>query len=199
MLKIKIIARFILLITSFFVAGIVLANTSADKPELQNAKSAVEYFCNIEFEGDREPKRVNVIHYSVKAEAVRQKTRDPLPVYSIFFDQDPVILVANYKILDVQVRGDRATAKVEYRRTARSIGNTQDTWHIIAEAPHDDTVTLNLIFDKNQWWVLDPPPPRVSKKVLIEYYEATIKNLEVENDPRWQKERDTLKLLKGLP
>ena len=193
------LVRFLLVTAALLAAGIVWADTTAANSKTLQARNTVEYFCKIEFEGDREPKRVNVIHYSDKMAAIRQKTRDPLPLYSIFFDQDPLFVVASYKILGVQVRGNHATAKIEYRRIARSIGIIQDTWHLIAEPPHDDTVTLNLVFKKNQWWVIDPPPPRVSKEALIRYYEATIKNLGVENDPRWQKERDTLKLLNGLP
>ena len=134
------LVHFLLVTASLLAAGIVWADTTAANSKTLQARNIVEYFCQIEFEGDEESKRVNVIKYSDKVAEIRQKTRFPLPLYSVFVDQDPLFIVSSYKILDVQVRGNHATAKIEYRRIARSIGIIQDTWHLIAEPPHDDTV-----------------------------------------------------------
>lgn len=111
--------------------------------------------------------------------------------------------VASYCDIDIKeiklLDPKRATAQVMYRRVAHSVGNTDGSWHLVADPMDNDLVTLNLIYDHKKWYVLDPPLPKISKQFLIDYYEATIKNLEVENDPLWQKERDTVKLLKSLP
>jgi hypothetical protein len=162
------------------------AQAPVDTSAAQAVRKAAESFCQMEFEGDREPRRIETIQYSDKVAARRKQQREPLPVYSLFFDQDPLFIVASYHIESVQIKAssNHATAAVKYRRIAHSEGTTQDTWRLIAETPRDETVKLNLVHKKNRWWVLDPPPPHVSKAPLILFYESQVK----EGSPTWEQE-----------
>ena len=172
-------------------------------------RNAVETYANVEYELGDPAKREKIIQFSPKFEAKIQKDNPGEWVYVGFGYYDRIV-VSSYKVGDIKIEGLRATAQVIYRRLAHAEGDTDDTWHIIAEPPHDETVTLNLVFDKNQWWVLDPPPPRVSKKVLLEYYEATIKrlrengwltqpNLSSNQKAAFDKDVENLRILKSLP
>lgn len=177
---------------SLFVIILLMAGCAHTPPALANSNAeqavqkAVESFCQMEYEGDREPRRIETIQYSAKEAARRQQQREPLPVYSLFFDQDPLFVVASYQIVSVRVKasGNRATAVVKYRRIARSEGATQDTWHLVTETPRDEMVTLNLLLSKNRWLVLDSPSPHVSKTPLIQFYESQLK----EGTPTWEQE-----------
>ena len=180
-----------------------LAFTSS--PTEQLARLAVENYAKLEFElGDPE-KRQKIIKFSPKREAELQKESPKEWIYVTFGYHDRVI-VSSYKLGDIKVSGARATAKLHYRRLAHAEGDTDDSWRLILEPTHDETVTLNLVFDKgwrpptwsvsyvtaawnfvfteNQWWVLDPPSPRISKQKLLEYYEGKIK----EYSSTWERE-----------
>ena len=183
----------------FFIWFVLLGITpvwSGSSVSISEARQAVEAYANVEFQGGDPSALREIIKFSTAREAeLRRKFGRFL--YMNFPEHEPQYVVKSYLVKDVIVSGNSAVGTVIYQRVARTKDNYGSPF--VAEPPHDETVTLNLVFKKNQWWVLDPPPQRVSKEVLINYYEATIKNLGVENDPRWQKERDTLKLLKGLP
>ena len=84
-----------------------------------------------------------------------------------------------------------------YRRVAHSVGNTDGSWHLVSDPMDNDLVTLNLIYDKNKWYVLDPPPPRISRDWLLDYYEAISKEA-AENSPRWRRVTKVLTSLKSL-
>lgn len=212
----KILINSLLLVGNLLSSGTAYSASTPTHSTSEMARKAVEFFCQMEFEGDEEPRRMQVIKYSKKEASLRYEKRQPLPLYSLFFDQDPLFVVISYQIMSVQVHGHRATAEVMYRRTARAGGETQDDWHLIAEPAHDETVTLNLVFEKNKWWVLDPPPPRISKEPLIRSYASHLKDYastwEQElNDPNYDEEQKAsvraardqvtgiLKILKNLP
>lgn len=191
-----------MLMTTVFVA----------KPTEQLARLAVENYAKIEFElGDPE-RRQMVIKFSPKREAELRKESQKEWVYVTFGYHDRII-VSSYKLGDIHLNGMRATAKLHYRRLAHAEGNTDNSWKIVSEPAHDETVVLNLVFDKGwrpsnasfvstvrnflsegQWWVLDPPSPRVSKQKMLAYYEAKIKEYSSTwkqdlSDPRYNEEQ----------
>ena len=184
-------------VTIFLVLCVFTSNVDAEEhaDRLLQARSTVEAYCQNEFSGNDPDTRERLIKFSPKL--VSQHKKEELDWTNIYVDSLEQVVVSSYKIGSINIFGGHATAIVVFKRLAHK--KVTNTVSYIVEQPHDETVTLNLIFFKDRWWVLDPPPPRISKDVLIEYYEATIKNLEVENDPLWQKERDTVKLLKSLP
>ena len=190
------------LTTALFLllASIVTTVHAVNENTINAARQTVEAYSKIEFEGAWVEDRWAMIKFSPKRkEENKYRVVTDSSVYQLG-KHYPFIVIDSYDIQEIRVLSPaRATAKVSYRRIAHSVSNVGRGWHLVADPKDNDLVTLNLVFEKNKWWVLDPPPPRISKEVLLEYYEYKIKHLEVENDPRWQNERDIVKLLKSLP
>lgn len=161
-------------------------------------RQAVETYCQIEFDGAWIEDRWGIVKFSAKRKSERElKIHTDAHIYQI--KNYPFVVVSSYEIRDIRVIGPvRATAQVAYQRLARSETEADGRWHLVVDRYDNDVVTLNLVFEGGRWWVIDPPLPRLAKDVLIRHYETTIRDLEVENDPRWQKERDIIKLLKSL-
>ena len=212
--KYFVIATIILLaITAVLLT--LMATVFAVKPTEQLARMAVENYAELEFElGDPE-KSAKVVKFSPERAAAWEKQHPKEWIY--VGPSYPRVVVSGYTVRDVQVNGKKATATVTYRRLARIVkGDTPDRLRLIAEKAHDETVTLNLVFDqgwrpptwrvsyattawnfvftKNQWWVLDPPPQRVSKQVLLADYEWKVKEYssmwkQKLNDPNYDAEQ----------
>jgi hypothetical protein len=187
---------FFLLFTSS--ASSALADNGS---EAQAVHQAVETYCKIEFDGAWVEDRWAVIKFSQKrkAERIYREVTDSA-VFELG-NHYPFIVVTSYDIREVSLLNPtHATAKVAYNRVAHSVSNTGKDWrdwHLVADRLDDDLVTLNLIFEKSKWFVLDPPPPRISKDMLIGYYEELLKEAAV-NTPRWNRANRTLTSLKSL-
>lgn len=130
----------------------------------QAVHQAVETYCKIEFDGAWVEDRWAVIKFSDKRKDERK--------YRVVTDSAvfglgkhyPFIVVTTYDIREVNLlKPTHAIAKVAYRRAAHSESKTGEGWYLVADCLDDDLVTLNLVFEKNKWWVLDPPPPKISK------------------------------------
>lgn len=189
------IGIFFLLLSSA-VCGAVVNTTGSE-----GVKAIVDVYLRVEYEVDPVYNREQIVKFtSRRRDYLESKTEPGLGIYDIYINSgDPIFVVDSYEIVKVDVKGKRATATVSYNRLARIInGMGTISSALLLDKKGNDLVTLNLVFEKNQWWVLDPPPPRISKEVLIRNYEETIKSLGVENHPKWQKERDIVKLLKTL-
>ena len=165
---------------------------------VETARQFVEQYCLDDFRGNGE--RFDTYKFSTdwlrqaKTDVARKERMTEL----ISWFHHPVIVVSDYEILSVDVKSTQGKVLVRYTRLVRSEGLGVER-NLVPDKNPNDLITLSLVFDQNQWWVLDPPPPRISKEVLIRHYEEEIKNLGVEDHPKWQKERDTVKLLKSLP
>ena len=200
-----------LTIILLLVYSSVWGNSEAD---ISAARKAVEIYADIEFKGGDPHARREVIKFS--PERIKELKEDwpGIMIYLEFSEHQPQYVVNEYKIKDVRIEGIHATASISFQRLAR----TEDTYGsgYIAESPHQETVSYSLIFDRNKWYVLDPPPPRISKQFLIEYYEYQVKEYSAMwekklNDPTYDEEqkanvrsnRDqatgTLRILKSLP
>ena len=159
-----------LTIILLLVYSSVWGNSEAD---ISAARKAVEIYADIEFKGGDPHARREVIKFS--PERIKELKEDwpGIMIYLEFSEHQPQYVVSEYKIKDVRVEGIHGTASINFQRLAR----TEDTYgsRYIAEPPHQESVSYNLIFDKNKWYVLDPPPPRISKQFLIEYYEGEVK------------------------
>ena len=160
----------------FFFIWLVLLGIapvwSSSGGSISEARQAVEIYANVEFKGGDPSDLRKIIKFSTARE-VELKRKFGIFLYTNFSEDEPQYVVNSYMVKDVIVSGNKAIATVVYQRIARTKDNCGSPF--IAEPPHDETVTLNLIFKKNQWWVLDPPPQRVSKQVLIDYYEYQVK------------------------
>lgn len=189
-----------LLLMAGAVAAIVLSGRG---DTAQAARATVEAFCLNEFEGNDPFVREQLARFSPEVEKTAFQRGDET-WRMMYVDLLPLVVVGSYEIKDVRVEGHRATAVVAYRRLARTehlYGNSY-----VPDKKDNDLVTLNLVFDKGrrppaqnvsfitatwnsvfskaQWWILDPPVQRVSKRVLLEYYEGKVR----EYSSTWERE-----------
>ena len=175
-------------------ASSVLANNE----EMVNAvHQTVESYCKIEFDGAWVPDRWSIIKFSPKRKAER-KFSEILDSAVFQLEHYPFIVVTSYDIRDVHLFSPvRATALVAYSRVAHSESEPVRGWHLVEDHKENDLVNLDLVFEKNKWYVLDPPLPRISRDWLINYYEELSKEAAV-NSARWLRATKTLATLKAL-
>ena len=160
---------------------------------VQAARETVEAFCRNEFEGSEPETRERLVRFSPEVEAEFQKREHPW--LSKHVTIPPLVVVSAYEVKDVRVDGNLASAVVAYRRLARTENQYRNPY--ISDKKDNDLVTLTLVFDegwrpsdrsvpfatvawnfvfiRDQWRVLDPPVPRISKQTLLEYYESELK------------------------
>lgn len=160
-------------VTIFLVLFAFTSNVDAEEHanRLLQARSTVEAYCQNEFSGNDPETRERLIKFSPKL--VLQHKKEELDWTNIYVDSLEQVVVSSYKIGSINTSGSHATAIVVFQRLAHK--EVTNNVSYIIEQPHDETVTLNLIYDKNKWYVLDPPPPRISRDRLIEFYEGEIK------------------------
>jgi hypothetical protein len=199
-------ALLLLLVSS---ASVTLADNESPA---QLVRQTVESYCKIEFDGGWIEDRWAVIKFGSKRK-VEEKIKINTDAHVFEIEYYPFIIITSYDIREVNLLNPtHATAKVAYNRVARAVrnkGKDWRDWHLVADRQDGDLVTLNLVFEKNKWLVLDPPPPRVSRDVLILDYESELKwyedrQKEIGKLPDHQQEAydrkiGTLKILKGLP
>ena len=145
-------------------------------------RQTVESYARGEFEGGDPDEREKIIRFSPKRKA---QIEDQTGMWAyVDYSSFQRIVARGYLIEEVKlIDKKRAMAMIRYDRLAHSVGKNASDRVFMLDTNANDTVTLNLVFDKNQWWVLDPPPPRVSKEVLIRYYEYQVK----EDSAMWEK------------
>ena len=203
------------LFITIILLTVALASTAfADEQieRLSQARETVKAYCLNEFSGNDPETRERLIKFSPKFEGQFKKEKHKWIAKYVESPQE--VVVNAYEIKSVNALGNQATAIVIFKRLARTEKTASSIY--VAEPPHDEAVNLNLVFEKNQWWVLDPPPPRISKEVLIEYYQYQVKEDSAMweqklNDPTYNEKqkanvranRDqatgTLRILKSLP
>lgn len=195
-----------MIIRKFLVATVLLlflANTNASTVlPAENAsmavRQAVDDYCKVEIEGywmfnglmDMMT-RQKVVKYSTKRkEELRDDTwNNP---YAANVNVYPIRLDYSYKIDDIKVNGPQATAKVVYRYAMLLEDKTDKTYRNIVDHNNQDTVTFNLVYEDNRWWVFDPPPPRLSKDGLVNYNEQFIFEFGTKTNAKWQIEIDVI-------
>ncbi len=213
------IQRYFVIVAFFLllVGGAVVFLFTGNKNTLESARQTVETYCKVEFDGAWVEDRWAILKFSdERQEENRYREITDSAVFGLR-PHYPFIVIASYAIHEVRVLSPvSATATVAYRRLAHSESATDRKWRLISEPAHDETVTLNLVFNEKKWWVFDPPVPRISKRFLLEYHEYEVER----NSSRWEQElrdpaynkeqkanvrasRDqatgALRVLKGLP
>lgn len=179
----------------FLAAGVATTVFLIDKRNtVQAVRETVETFCRNEFAGNDPFVREQLVRFSPEGEKTAfQRGEETWKM--MYVDLLPLVVVSSYEIKDVRVEGNHATAEVVYRRLARTEHLNSSSY--VHDKKDNDLVTLSLVFDKGQrppgqnvsiitvawnavftnaqWWVLDPPVQRVSKQVLLEYYEGKVR------------------------
>lgn len=141
--------------------------------QISEARETVELFCKAEFEGDEFGKRVKLVKFSSER-AKKEKGRDPdTHGRVIYWDETPLFIVESFQVLNIELKGNIGVVSVVYKR----IGQSEGKGKVISDYKEQDIVKLGIVNDSNQWWILDPPIPRLSKKALIDYYNNRLKFL----------------------
>jgi hypothetical protein len=146
--------------------------------EKDNIKKLVETFCSSEFNICTKASfdRDKLIKYT------QERIDHPLDnialndyPYEFYLDSDPLIIVDQYKILDVkQIDEKHAYVLINYHQLAISKGagngiNDPMSRKFITDVRYIN-VTLNIEYDGKRWWIIDPPYPKVSDDVILKYY-----------------------------
>jgi len=188
------------IISFLLVTGLPSAQSEREKA----AKSVVESFCKDEFEADLSTQRKDLVKFTPAREKIEKKRTEPALPWVIFWDWDSFIIVSSYKVVQVSVTSDSATAIVEYRVVGKSKGKGE----IVPLKLSSDTIKLNLIYDGKQWWIIDPSLPKISRDKLIYLYEYEFQHNYNEEWLRtaskqqlkyYTRRKESLKELKNLP
>lgn len=138
----------------------------------------VEGFCKAEFSGNSQI-RLDVVKYN-KKRYLAEKERDPnFAGKVLYWDNDPLFVVASYKLLGVKVAKDRksAQATVAYKRLARTEGDGELKRKLIPDSIERDIVIFHLTYEDSRWWIFDPPSPRISLPAIVQYYKSTLETM----------------------
>jgi hypothetical protein len=168
-------------IVSFLIIYAALSMLSHAFPENESAtqdsaKELAERFCRAEFMGV-EDIRFDVARYSRK-QMLLEKKRDPeFRGMAKFWDNDPLFVVASYRITDVSVKRNHAIATIIYKRLARTEGDGVSKRKLIPDSLEHDIIRLDLIYKESRWWIFDPPIPRISLEAIIRYHKNDLNGL----------------------
>lgn len=191
-----------LIISTLFVLLTLPAFAEISKENrMREAKLAVESFCKSEYDGDEIDQRIKLIKYSPTREMKEKERTGPALAWVVFWDWDPFFIVSSYNIMSLDLTGDRGTAKVEYKIVAESKGEG----HFIVPQMEQDIVNLDLEYDGKQWWVIDPPLPKISIKAMIDLLEIDLHQISawangpsMEGRKIYNQKQAGLKMLKDL-
>lgn len=191
-----------------FIIALLPALASGDQGGEQAANRALQHFCTEMNDGRLQiwEKSEKVVKFSPKREKL-EKQRDPEfhgRVLSLLGDS--LNVVTSYNLKELTVTGQRASALIVYERIARTKGEG-DLERIILPDKAKEEVKVQMVYEANQWWILDPPLPHVSLPALISTYEYELKQIDqIRNSPKissaqkrqfalYENELKTLKML----
>lgn len=112
------------LIAMFALVGIFSFSfpCMAEQPK-QDPKAVLEAFCKASYEGDEDQWHRLVEFSPMRQKKVQSELRKQDPsshlsasdmILNVAFSSDPIVVVRSYRILGISVKGDTATAEVEY-------------------------------------------------------------------------------------
>lgn len=157
-----------------FMVSPGLADTAQDPSSSEMVKAVVEEYCWGEFIG-LENMRVKLVKYSPQRKAIIEKTIGPLEVARIMFWQAvPLFVVTSFDVQNIIIEGDTAVATISFRQVVKTEGEGVMNRRLIPDYKQNDIEKLHLKYDGKQWWIIDPPLPRISKEALIKYFERII-------------------------
>ena len=157
-----------------------------DQSSEEAAKVTITHFCAEMNEGHLQiwEKSEKVVKYSAKREKL-EKQRDPEfhgRVLSLLGDS--LSVVTSYNLKDLTVAGQRAIALIAYERIAKTKGEGELERTILPDKAKEE-VKVQMVYEANQWWILDPPTPHVSLPALISAYEHELNQIDqIRNNPK---------------
>jgi hypothetical protein len=148
---------------------------TSDLPKAEKeAKKTVESFIQAEFNGieDARSTKSKFVIFSPARQIQEGKREFKGRVDELQYD--PLIVVDSYRIINVKVFDNRGETTVSFTALAKTKGQGEDR-KIIPVRHNEDIVRLNLVYENNRWWIIDPPLPRVSLEAMIEKFKAILK------------------------
>jgi hypothetical protein len=164
------------LLVLFLMMVACSVNTSNLSKVEKDAKKTVESFIQAEFNGIEDARSEFVI-FSPKRKILEEKREFKGLVNELQYD--PLIIVDSYRIMDVRVFNNRAETTAFFTSLAKTKGKGEDR-KIISDRSDKDMVKINLVYENNRWWIVDPPLPRVSLEAMIEKFKAILKRSDEE-------------------
>ncbi|MDV6346438.1 hypothetical protein R2083_02780 [Nitrosomonas sp. Is35] len=144
--------------------------------EVDAVRIVAEKFCLAEFEGDPDM-RMDIAKYTTSRRKEESRKDPELLGKVIAFEADPIFVVKSFEITNILVEKNTAVVTIVFDRIAKSMGSGLPGRKIIADDLKQDVVKLRLIRDQEEWWILDPPIPRVSVKALHQFYKDRIDSM----------------------
>lgn len=187
-IKHKFVFGILLILSLFFTAiGIVFANELNDLSKKEVYK-ILATFCQAEFDHNID-NRYDLIKMSLAYQNRLEKLTGTSIGTLYIPDAYEIYAIKSYKILDLALENNKATATVSYDVLAKRTGWKQHEHNHIhwGEAIFVEYLKPNYIekihltYDGKRWWVLDPPFPKISIEKIIAFLEDDMSVLEKHN------------------
>lgn len=163
-----------------------MSRTLRGRPALGYARprTTLEAFLAAEFNGDEDAYALMSLSRAKQAEITDRFPGTSLTLLDMVtgsYSCDPVMAVRAYRIMDLTVEGNRATAEVEYEVEGefKRMHNSICAYKFVVPPLRTLQVSLTLQYDAGgrgqgwrrdkAWCVEDPPIPKVSIKALLRH------------------------------
>ncbi|MEO5370417.1 MAG: hypothetical protein H7833_10160 [Magnetococcus sp. DMHC-1] len=160
-----------------------------EKLDLSNPEQVVKTFAELEFKGTGNL-RQHLAHFTPESEDVQKIAEianecrtsgcTECTMAAKYYGQilhplhDELIVVSRYNIQHIKTEGDHGVAEIDYDRLASTkiIGSVR---RMFPDEMEYDLVKLNLLRKNGQWFIVDPPPWRISIQELLGNYQNEFK------------------------
>jgi hypothetical protein len=160
------------LVVGFLV--VLLISARAQGQDTLSAREMVEKYCSLEFSGDTSFDRSSLIEYSKERELLEQKEDPDFEGRLISWTTDSIYVVDGYTVDGLKTHDTAGVCIVIYETLAKSKGYGDADRELVPQKIIADSVSLKLVYEHNNWRVLDPPPPRISDAALLKIYEKDV-------------------------
>lgn len=191
-----------------FIVVLLPALACGDQGGEQAAKRTLQHFCTEMNEGRLQvwEKSEKIVKFSPQREKLEKQRDSEFHGRVLSLLGDSLNVVTSYSLKELTVTGQRATALIVYERIAKTKGEGGLDRIILPDKAKEEVV-VQMVYEANQWWILDPPLPHVSLSALISTYEYELKQIDkIRNNPKissaqkrqfaqYENELKTLKIL----
>ena len=165
---------------------IMIGSARADDADYSKPLEVAKGFCQSEFEGNPDQDQRDVLaKFSKKRENAAIKKGGKLGASWFDMSAYPLIVITGYEITGVTMKGHSANVSVVYQQVAKTSGAGVYDRRFVKDIKPSQIVTIQMVNEKNRWWVYDPGLPRVSKDVLLNS-EKRLYDLYIEGERKHQ-------------